>query len=158
MLSEEAKKAIGTILRWFVATASKTGKLNVSANVFRCILNDKYGMFADVSDNPQVAANCPDTITRKGCRIWWRGDFLNSVLFDKITAELASRNMKITNVLKISLEEVENFWVTPSSRYILHITHIVRLTIKQISTMKSDYWRWAKPTEKISQLQLKISQ
>ena len=117
-LSEEAKKAIGAIQPSFVATASKTGKPNVSAKGLR-IFDDEHVLFADVSsprtianikENPQVAVICLDAATRKGCRIWGRGEIISSgELFDKVAAELASRNMKVKNVVKISMEEVETF-------------------------------------------------
>src|SRR4030042_335666 len=104
-LTEEAKKVIGVIRPSLVATASKTGKPNVSAKGSLRILDDEHVIFADVSsprtianikENPQVAVICLDTSTRKGCRIWGRGEIINSgELFDKIAAEYASRKMKV---------------------------------------------------------------
>ncbi len=118
-LNEEAKKAIGAIRPSFVATASKTGKPNVSAKGSLRILDDEHVLFADVAsprtianikENPQVSVICLDTATRKGCRIWGKGEVLNSgELFNKIVTELASRNMKVRNVVEISVEEVETF-------------------------------------------------
>jgi predicted pyridoxine 5'-phosphate oxidase superfamily flavin-nucleotide-binding protein len=118
-LTEEAKKAIGTIRPSFVATASKTGKPNVSAKGSLSILDDEHVMFADaasprtvanIKENPQVAVICLDAATRKGCRIWGRGEILNSgELFNKVATQGASRNMKLNNVVKISVEEVETF-------------------------------------------------
>ena len=118
-LSEEAKKAIVAIRPSFVATASKTGKPNVSAKGSLRILDEEHVIFADVSsprtianikENPQVAVICLDAAVRKGCRIWGRGEIISTgELFDNIAADLASRNMKIKNVVKISVEEVETF-------------------------------------------------
>ena len=118
-LSEEAKKAIVAIRPSFVATASKTGKPNVSAKGSLRILDDEHVIFADVSsprtlanikENPQVAVICLDTASRKGCRIWGKGEIIDAgELYNKIAAELASRNVKIKNVVKISVEEVETF-------------------------------------------------
>ena len=122
-LTEEAKKAIGTIgitQPSFVATSSKTGKPNVSAKGSLRILDDEHVVFADISsprtvanikENPQVAVICLDAASRKGCRIWGRGDILNSgELFDRFAAAvLANVNMKTKNVVKISVEEVETF-------------------------------------------------
>ena len=118
-LTEEAKKAIGTIRPSLVATASKTGKPNVSAKGSLRVLDDEHVLFADVAsprtitnikENPQVAVICLDTAARKGCPIWGRGEILNSgELFNKIESEFASRNMKVRNVVKMTVEEVETF-------------------------------------------------
>ena len=118
-LTEEAKKAIGTIRPSLVATASNTGKPNVSAKGSLRVLDDEHVVFADVAsprtianikENPQVAVICLDAVARKGCRIWGRGEILNSgEVFDKTVAEFASRNIKVRNVVKVTVEEVETF-------------------------------------------------
>ena len=118
-LTEEAKKVIGEIRPSLVATASKTGKPNVSAKGSLRVLDDEHVLFADVAsprtitnikENPQVAVICLDAATRKGCRIWGRGEILNSgELFDKTVAEFANRKMKVRNVVKVTVEEVETF-------------------------------------------------
>jgi predicted pyridoxine 5'-phosphate oxidase superfamily flavin-nucleotide-binding protein len=118
-LAEEAKKAIGEIRPALVATASKTGKPNVSAKGSMRVLDDEHVLFADVAsprtianikENPQVAVICLDASARKGCRIWGKGEIVSSgELFDKTAAELASRNMKVKNVVKVAVEEVETF-------------------------------------------------
>jgi predicted pyridoxine 5'-phosphate oxidase superfamily flavin-nucleotide-binding protein len=118
-LTEEAKKAIGAIRPSLVATASKTGKPNVSAKGSLRVLDDEHLLFADVAsprtianikENPQVAVICLDAATRKGCRIWGKGEVFNSgELFDNTVAALASRNMKVRNVVKVTVEEVETF-------------------------------------------------
>jgi predicted pyridoxine 5'-phosphate oxidase superfamily flavin-nucleotide-binding protein len=118
-LTEEAKKAIGAIRPSLVATASKSGKPNVSAKGSLRVLDDEHVLFADVAsprtianikENPQVAVICLDAATRKGCRIWGKGEVFNSgELFDNTVATLASRNMKVRNVVKVNVEEVETF-------------------------------------------------
>ena len=118
-LTEEAKKAIGEIRPSLVATASKSNKPNVSAKGSLRVLDDEHVLFADVAsprtianirENPQVAVFCLDATRRKGCRIWGRGEILDSgELFDKTVAEFASRNMKVRNVVKVTVEEVETF-------------------------------------------------
>ena len=118
-LTEEAKEAIGAIRPSLVATASKTGKPNVSAKGSLHVLDDEHVLFADVAsprtianiqENPQVAVICLDTAARKGCRIWGKGEILNSgELFDKTVDKFASRNMKVRNVVKVTVEEVETF-------------------------------------------------
>jgi hypothetical protein len=118
-LTEEAKKAIGEIRPSFVATASKTGKPNVSAKGSLRVLDDEHLLFADIAsprtianikENPQVAIICLDAVGRKGCRIWGRGEIFSSgELFDKTVAEFASRNMKVKDVVKVVVEEVETF-------------------------------------------------
>src|SRR5208283_4354209 len=118
-LTEEAKKAIGAIHPAYVATASKAGKPNVSAKGSLRILDDEHVLFSDVNsprtvanikENPQVAIICLDTATRKGCRIWGKGELISSgELFDKSVAEFAARNMKIKHLVKVTVEEVEIF-------------------------------------------------
>ncbi|MFH0769490.1 MAG: pyridoxamine 5'-phosphate oxidase family protein [Chloroflexota bacterium] len=118
-LTAQAKEVIGAIRPSLVATASKAGKPNVSAKGSLRILDDEHVIFADVAsprtianikENPQVAVICLDAANRKGCRIWGKGEVLNSgELFDKTVAELASRNMKVKNVVKVTVEEVETF-------------------------------------------------
>ena len=118
-LTEEAKKTIGAIRPSLVATASKNGKPNVSAKGSLRVLDDEHLLFADVAsprtianikENPQVAVICLDAATRKGCRIWGKGEvFTSGELFDNTVAELASRNMKVRNVVKVTVEEVETF-------------------------------------------------
>jgi predicted pyridoxine 5'-phosphate oxidase superfamily flavin-nucleotide-binding protein len=118
-LTEEAKKAIAEIHPSLVATASRTGKPNVSAKGSLRVLDDEHLLFADVAsprtianikENPQVAVICLDTVSRKGCRIWGKGEIINSgEIFNKTVDELANRNMKVNNVVKITVEEVETF-------------------------------------------------
>ena len=118
-LTEEAKKAIGTARTAFVATVSKGGKPNVSAKGSVRVLDDDHVMFADVAsprtianikENGQVAIICLDDATRKGCRMWGKGEILSSgELFDKVSAEMAARNMKPKHVVKVTVDEVETF-------------------------------------------------
>ena len=118
-LTEEAKKAIGTARTAFVATVSKGGKPNVSAKGSVRVLDDEHVIFADVAsprtvanikENGQVAIICLDAATRKGCRMWGKGEILSSgELFDKVSAEMAARNMKPKHVVKVAVEEVETF-------------------------------------------------
>jgi uncharacterized protein len=118
-LTEEAKKAIREIRPSLVATASKTGKPNVSAKGSLSVLDDEHVVFAhmasprtvaNIKENPQVAIICLDATTRKGCRIWGRAEILDSgQLFYKMVAEYATRKMLVRNVVKIAVEEVETF-------------------------------------------------
>ena len=116
-LTEDAKKLIREIRPSLVATASKTGKPNVSAKGSLRVLDDEHVVFAhiasprtvaNIKENPQVAIICLDASSRKGCRIWGRGEILDAgELFDKTVAEYASKNMKVRNVVKIAVDEVE---------------------------------------------------
>ncbi len=116
-LTEEAKKAIGEIRPSLVATASKAGKPNVSAKGSLRVLDDDHVVFADIAsprtvanikENPQVAIICLDRETRKGCRIWGKAEVMDSgPLFDETTAAMARMNMKVRNVVKVAVEEVE---------------------------------------------------
>jgi len=118
-LTDEAKRAIGQIRPSFVATASKTGKPNVSAKGSLRVLDDDHVIFVDVAsprtvanikENPQVSIICLDAATRKGCRIWGRAEILSAgELFDKISTELTSRNMKVRNVVKVAVDEATVF-------------------------------------------------
>jgi uncharacterized protein len=116
-LTEDAKNAIGVIHPAYVATASKTGKPNVSAKGSLRVIDDEHVLFADVhsprtitniKENPQVAILCLDAVTHKGCRIWGKGEIINSgELFAKTAAAMAARNMKINAVVKVTVEQVE---------------------------------------------------
>lgn len=116
-LTEEAKKAILEIRPSLIATASKTGKPNVSAKGSLRVLDDEHVLFVDIAsprtisnikENPQVAMICLDATTRKSCRIWGKGEIIDSgELYDKTVAEFTSRNMKVKNLVKVTVEEVE---------------------------------------------------
>jgi predicted pyridoxine 5'-phosphate oxidase superfamily flavin-nucleotide-binding protein len=118
-ISDEAKKAIGEIRPSLLATASRTGKPNVSAKGSLRVLDDEHVVFADIAsprtvanikENPQVAVICLDAAARKGCRIWGKGSIFDSgELFDQLTAEYAKKNMKVKHVVKVAVEEVETF-------------------------------------------------
>lgn len=118
-LTDEAKKAIGEIRPSLVATASKTGRPNVSAKGSLRVLNDEHVLFADVAsprtignikENPQVAIICLDARARKGCRIWGQAEILTSgELFETIAKEFAGRNMEVKHVVKVAVEEIETF-------------------------------------------------
>jgi predicted pyridoxine 5'-phosphate oxidase superfamily flavin-nucleotide-binding protein len=94
-------------------------KPNVSAKGSLRVLDDEHVVFAEIAsprtvanikENPQVAIIFLDAGTRKVCRVWGNGSILNSgELFDQLTAEYAKKNMKVKNVVKIAVEEVETF-------------------------------------------------
>jgi len=116
-LTEEVKTAIGTIRPAFVATASKAGKPNVSAKGSLRVIDYEHVVFSDINsprtianikENPQVAIICMDTTTRKGCRIWGTGEIISSgEVFDQTAAELVKRNMKLKNLVKVTVEKAE---------------------------------------------------
>ncbi len=118
-LTDEAKKAVAEIRPSLVATASRTGKPNVSAKGSLRVLDDEHVAFADIAsprtvanirENPRVAIICLDAATRKGCRIWGKGSILNSgELFDRLTTEYEEKNLEVKNVVKVTVEEVETF-------------------------------------------------
>jgi predicted pyridoxine 5'-phosphate oxidase superfamily flavin-nucleotide-binding protein len=118
-LTDEAKKAVGEIRPSLVATASRTGKPNVSAKGSFRVLDDEHVVFADIAsprtvanirENSQVAVICLDAATRKGCRIWGKGRILDSgELFDQLTTEYAEKNMQVKHVVMVAVEEVETF-------------------------------------------------
>jgi predicted pyridoxine 5'-phosphate oxidase superfamily flavin-nucleotide-binding protein len=116
-LTEEAKKVIGEIRPSLIATADRSGKPNVSAKGSLRVLDDEHVAFADVAsprtianikENPQVAIICLDAESRKSCRVWGKGEILESgELFDTFSKELAERKMKVNRVVQIAVEEVE---------------------------------------------------
>ena len=118
-LTEEAKKIISEIGPGLVATADKDGKPNISAKGSFRVLDDEHVMFADIRsprtmanlmENPQVSAMVFSTSPRRGCRIWGKAEILDSGdLFDTISAEYASKEMKVNHLVKISVEEVVTF-------------------------------------------------
>ena len=118
-LTDEAKKAIAEIKPSLVATASRTGKPNVSAKGSFRVLDDEHVVFADIvsprtvaniRENPRVAVICLNAAARKGCRIWGQGTILDAgELFDQLTAEYAKKNMAVKHVVKVAVEEVETF-------------------------------------------------
>ena len=115
-LSEEIKKMIAEIHPALVATASKTGKPNVSPKGSFAVLDDEHVMFAEMAsprtmanlkENPQVSAIVFDPATRKGCRIWGKVEEIldSGDLFEKVKADYAAKRMKINCVVKIAVEE-----------------------------------------------------
>ena len=118
-LSEDAKKIISEFGPALIATASKTGKPNVSPKGSFRVLDDEHVVFANIAsprtmanlkENPQLTAIIFDRSTRKGCRVWGKAEILNSgQLFDSISAEYAKRNMKVINVVKVTVEETTTF-------------------------------------------------
>ncbi len=115
-LSEEAKKLIGEIRPALIATASKSGKPNVSAKGSFRIVDDETVAFSDVNsprtianikENPQIAIICLD-LNRRSCRIWGIAEVLDSgPLYDEAVVAMAARNMKPKHVVKVKVDEFE---------------------------------------------------
>jgi predicted pyridoxine 5'-phosphate oxidase superfamily flavin-nucleotide-binding protein len=118
-LTEEAKKIISEFGPALIATASKTGKPNVSPKGSFRVLDEEHVVFANIAsprtianlkENPQLTAIIFDRSTRKGCRIWGKAEIMNAgELFDTISAEYAKRNMKVRNVVKVNIDEAATF-------------------------------------------------
>jgi hypothetical protein len=114
-LSEEAKGLIKDTHPGFIATASASGKPNVSIKGSLRVLDDEHVAFADVHspgtianlvENPWVAAIVFEPSTRHGCRVWGKAEILSSGdLFDRTNVELASRNMKANHLVVVTVEE-----------------------------------------------------
>jgi len=117
-LSEKAKEIIAEIRPGIIATASKDGKPNVSAKGSFRVLDDDHVVFADISsprtitnlrENPYVSILVIHPKSMRGCRIWGKGDVLDSgELFDQMTKEFADRNLKVNHVVKITIEETQD--------------------------------------------------
>jgi len=116
-LTEEARKAIAEGSPGLIATASKSGKPNVSLKGSLRVLDDETIVFADVAsprtvanirENPQVAAYCLNRETNKGCRIWGTGTVIDSgPVFDDVSAQMAKMNMTVNHAVTVAVEEFE---------------------------------------------------
>ncbi len=117
-LSDSVKETIAEIRLAIIATASKDGKPNVSAKGSFRVLNDDHVVFADISsprtianlkENPQVSVLVVHPKSMKGCRIWGKGEVLDSgELFDEMSKEFADRNLKVNHVVKVTVEETQD--------------------------------------------------
>lgn len=120
-MSEEVKKAVAECKPGLIATASKTGKPNVSAKGSLRVLDDEHLVFADIlspgtlanlKENPQVAVICLDPATRSGCRVSGRPEIFDSgPLFDQFHQEYAARKMAVKHVVKIAVDDSYTFKV-----------------------------------------------
>ncbi len=118
-ISDEVKKAIAECGPALVATASKSGKPNVSAKGSLRVLDDEHLVFADsksprtvanLKENPQISVICLNAKERKGCRIWGKAEIITSGdLFNQWNKEIAARNMKLNHVIKITVDEAVAF-------------------------------------------------
>ncbi|MEE8373569.1 MAG: pyridoxamine 5'-phosphate oxidase family protein [Dehalococcoidia bacterium] len=116
-LTEKIKEVVAEIRPGIIATASKDGKPNVSAKGSLRVLDDDHLIFADIGsrrtvanlrENPQVSILVLHPKSMKGCRIWGRGEVLDSgELFDKMSEEFAGKGMKVNHVVKIAVEAAE---------------------------------------------------
>ena len=117
-LSEKVKETIAEIRPGIIATASKDGKPNVSAKGSFRVLDDDHVVFADISsprtianlkENPQVSVLVIHPKSMKGCRIWGKGEIIDSgELFDQMSKEFAELNLKVNHVVKIAVEETQD--------------------------------------------------
>ena len=117
-LSEKVKETIAEIRPGIIATASKDGKPNVSAKGSFRVLDDDHVVFADISsprtianlkENPQVSVLVVHPKSMKGCRIWGKGEIIDSgELFDQMSKEFAELNLKVKHVVKIKVEETQD--------------------------------------------------
>lgn len=83
------------------------------------IVDDVHVIFANIAsprtmanlrENPQLTAIIFDCSTGKGCRIWGKAEILDSGdLFDFISAEFASRGMKVKHLVKVTVDEAVTF-------------------------------------------------
>ena len=114
-LSDKIKETIAEIRPGIIATASKDGKPNVSAKGSFRVLDDEHVIFADIHsprtianlrENPKVSILVLHPKSMKGCRIWGKGEVLDSgEIFDQMNKEFAERNLKVNHVVKITVEE-----------------------------------------------------
>ena len=113
-LPEEAKKIIARVMPAFVATASKTGKPNVSPKGSFQVLDDEHVVFAEIAspqtianirENPQVSILVFDPDTFGGCRISGKAQIIESgELLDSFKAQFAPMKMDVHSVVKVKVE------------------------------------------------------
>jgi predicted pyridoxine 5'-phosphate oxidase superfamily flavin-nucleotide-binding protein len=116
-MSPEIQQAVAECGPALVATASKSGKPDVSAKGSFRVLDDEHVMFADVAspqtianltENPQVSAICLKD--RHGVRIWGKAEILTEGdLFDQMAQAMAARQMTVKHLVKIAVEEATLF-------------------------------------------------
>jgi hypothetical protein len=114
-LTDSIKETIAEIRPGIIATVSRDGIPNVSAKGSLRVLDDDHLVFADINsprtianlkENPNLSVLVVHPKTMKGCRIWGKGEVLSSgELFDRMTQEFADRNLKVNNVVRITVEE-----------------------------------------------------
>lgn len=117
-LSEKVKETIAEIRPGIIATSSRDGKPNVSAKGSFRVLDDDHVVFADISsprtianlkENPQVSVLVVHPKSMKGCRIWGKGEIIDTgELFDQMSKEFAELNLKVNHVVKIKVEETQD--------------------------------------------------
>ena len=118
-MSQEVKQAVADCKPALIATASSTGKPNVSAKGSLRVLDDEHLVFADImspgtmanlADNPQIAIICLDPATRSGCRVSGQSEILASgPLFDQMSQEYAAKRMQVKHVIKVAVEDAYTF-------------------------------------------------
>lgn len=115
MLTDKIKETIAEVRPGIVATADKHGKPNVSAKGSVRVLDDDHLVFADISsartianlrENPSISVLVLHPKSMRGCRIWGQAEVLDSgELFDQLSREYAERNIKVSHVVKVTVEE-----------------------------------------------------
>ena len=116
-LSEKIKETIAEIRPGIIATASRDGRPNVSAKGSLRVVDDDRVAFADISsprtianlrENPCVSILIVHPKTMRGCRLWGKGEILDSGdLFDEISREFAGRNIAVNHVVTVAVEEAQ---------------------------------------------------
>jgi len=114
-MSQDVKKAVAEIKLGLIATASKTGKPNVSAKGSLRVLDDEHLIFADImspgtlvnlQENAQIAIICLDPATRSGCRVSGRSEIFDAgPLFDQLSQEYVAKRMAVKHVVRVAVEE-----------------------------------------------------
>jgi len=113
--TDSIKETIAEIRPGIIATVSRDGIPNVSAKGSLRVLDDNHLVFADINsprtianlkENPNLSVLVVHPKTMKGCRIWGKVEVLSSgELFDRMTQEFADRNLKVNNIVRITVEE-----------------------------------------------------
>lgn len=115
-LTDEAKQIIAAIQPAFVATASKTGKPNVSPKGSLKVIDDEHVAFAEIAspvtlanikENPQVEVLIFNPETFGGCRIRGRAEVLESGdLVEAFRSQFAPMKMQVRCAVRVAVDEV----------------------------------------------------
>jgi predicted pyridoxine 5'-phosphate oxidase superfamily flavin-nucleotide-binding protein len=115
-LSEEAKRIIAATQPAFVATASRTGKPNVSPKGSFKVVDDEHvafaeiaspGTIANIKENPLVEILVFNPETFGGCRIRGKAEILEAGdLVESFRSQFAPMKMKVRSAVRVTVDEV----------------------------------------------------
>lgn len=116
VLTPDARQLIATVQPAFVATASKSGKPNVSPKGSLRVIDDEHVAFAEIAspktianlkENPRIAVIVLDPATWAGCRLAGTAEIVESGnLMETFRSQFEPLKMKVRSVVRIKIEEI----------------------------------------------------